>query len=77
MFAWFRCLVRRHHEPSRHPLGGFKCLTCGAVGTSLDEMGFEGEGYVAPMRRVFSRQHGEYTRVASWDTGRHRIVPDR
>ena len=77
MLAWIRCLVRRHHDPVRHVLGGFKCSACGAVGADLDEMGFEGEGYVPPLRRIFSREHGEYTRVASWDTGRRPVLTER
>jgi hypothetical protein len=76
MFAWIRCLVRRHHEPVRHVLGGFRCSDCGAVGADLDEMGFEGEGYVPPLRRIFSRENGEYTRVASWDTGRRPLLAE-
>jgi len=69
MLAWFRCFVRQHHRPSRHPLGGFKCLDCGVAGSDLDEMGFEGDGYVSPIRRLFSREFQEYTRTASWETG--------
>jgi hypothetical protein len=77
MFAWLRCFLRRYHDPSRHPLGGFKCAACGTVGIDLEEMGFEGGGYVPPLRRIFSREHGEYTRVASWDTGRRPLLTDR
>jgi hypothetical protein len=75
MLAWLRCVVRQHHRPSRHPLGGFRCVECGAVGADLEEMGFRGSGWVGPMRRTYSREHGEITRSASWDTGRHAVIP--
>jgi hypothetical protein len=74
MLAWLRCLVRGHHSAGRHVLGGFRCRECGAVGGDLDEMGFRDGGYVAPMRRVYSRKHGTVTRTDSWDTGSHRII---
>jgi len=70
MLARLRCRLRNRHQPSRHYLGGFKCAECGAVGVDLEDMGFEGGGYVPPLRRLFSREHGEVTRDASWDTGR-------
>jgi hypothetical protein len=50
MFARLRCFLRDHHNPSRHPLGGFKCSDCGAAGADLDDMGFDGAGYVASRR---------------------------
>jgi hypothetical protein len=50
MFARLRCFLRDHHNPARHPLGGFKCSDCGAAGADLDEMGFDGAGYVASRR---------------------------
>ena len=59
MLARLRCLIRTHHRPARHPLGGFRCTDCGAVGADLDEMGFEGMGYVSPSRRLFSREREE------------------
>jgi hypothetical protein len=64
MFAWFRCVVRQHHQPRRHPLGGFRCVECGAAGADLEEMGFPNSGWVAPMRRTYDRTHGEITRLA-------------
>ena len=67
MMAWFRCLVRHHHNPVRHPLGGFKCADCGEAGADLDQMGFVGGGYVPPVRRIFSRDHCEFTRTMSWE----------
>ncbi len=73
MLAWMRCRMRGHHSAVRYPLGGFRCKDCGAVGANLDEMGFEDNGYVSPMRRLFSRENGTFTRTSSWDTGRHTI----
>jgi hypothetical protein len=55
-FAFLRCLVRSRHNPRRyHPLGGFCCRDCGHFGEDLDEMGFYGDGYVTPVRRLFVR----------------------
>ena len=56
MLARIRCYLRTRHEPVRHPLGGFRCADCGAAGADLAEMGFEGEGYVSPLRILFSRE---------------------
>jgi hypothetical protein len=53
MLARLRCFLRDHHNPTRHPLGGFKCSDCGATGADLEEMGFEDAGYV-PARRTGS-----------------------
>jgi hypothetical protein len=36
-------------------------------------MGFDGQGYVAPLRRVFTREHGQLTRT-SWDSGGYPAV---
>jgi hypothetical protein len=69
MLAWLRCLVRNRHNPVRHPLGGFRCADCGRVGIDLEEMGFAGSAYVLPVRRVFSRDHREFTRTMSWEPG--------
>ncbi len=51
MFAWLRCLWRKRHDPVRHPLGGFRCRSCGTAGADLDEMGFVGAGYVKKRAR--------------------------
>jgi hypothetical protein len=51
MLARIRCFLRSQHNPVRYPLGGFKCADCGATGADLDEMGFEGAGYVFARRR--------------------------
>lgn len=59
MLARLRCLIRTHHRPVRHLLGGFRCTDCGAVGADLDEMGFPGMGYVSPTRKLFSREREE------------------
>jgi len=55
MLARFRCFVRRRHQPRRHPLGGFRCVDCGAAGADLEDMGFSGSAWVTPMRRTFDR----------------------
>jgi hypothetical protein len=48
MLAWLRCwFVKQRHNPVRHPLGGFRCADCGATGVDLEDMGFEGGGYVS------------------------------
>lgn len=70
MTAWLRCWMRKHHNPVRHPLGGFKCTDCGMAGADLDEMGFAGGGYVLPIRRLFSRDKSEFTRTMAWEPGR-------
>jgi len=54
MLARLRCALRQHHQPRRHPLGGFRCVDCGAAGADLEEMGFSGSAWVAP-RRSFDR----------------------
>jgi hypothetical protein len=67
MIARLRCFFRNQHNPVRHPLGGFRCLECGQVGADLEEMGYVDGGYVMPVRRVFSRTRGEFTRTMSWE----------
>src|SRR5207253_913572 len=67
VIAWLRCFVRNHNNPVRHPLGGFKCADCGEAGADLEQMGFVDSGYVLPVRRIFSRDKGEFTRTASWE----------
>ena len=88
MIARLRCMLRSHHNPTRHPLGGFRCAECGQVGADLEEMGFADGGYVLPVRRVFSRDQlmnrvWGYTRAL--DTGtitvhmrrlREKVEPD-
>jgi hypothetical protein len=69
MIARLRCLLRNRHSPLRHPLGGFRCAECGQVGADLEEMGFSDGGYVLPVRRVFSRDRGEFTRTMAWESG--------
>jgi hypothetical protein len=65
-----RCFIRGQHVPKRHPLGGFTCLECLAPGRDLDEMGFLGNGYVLPMRKVFSRERHEVTQTQEWEAGK-------
>jgi hypothetical protein len=50
-------------------LGGFRCARCHSVGADLDEMGFDDEGYVPSMRRMYSRDQREFTRTDRWDSG--------
>jgi hypothetical protein len=67
VIAWLRCLLRRRHNPRRHPLGGFRCEDCGVAGADLEEMGFDyGSGWVPPLRRTYDRKHGILTRTAGW-----------
>jgi len=70
MFASLRCFLRKHHNPMRHPLGGFKCADCGAVAEDLEEMGL-GHGYVSPIRRLFSGR-ARNDRVNRWEPPRYR-----
>jgi hypothetical protein len=69
-----RCVVHGHHEPRRHPLGGFRCETCGLSGRDLDDFGFVDGGWVSPVRRVFTRHgaggHAESTRTSGYESGR-------
>jgi hypothetical protein len=61
MLARFRCLIRRRHQPRRHPLGGFRCIDCGAAGADLEDMGFSDSAWVTPVRRTFDRPSAEVT----------------
>lgn len=61
MLARLRCALRQYHQPRRHPMGGFRCAECGAVGADLEEMGFAGSAWVATTRRTFDRPHSEVT----------------
>jgi hypothetical protein len=36
-------------------------MECGVAGADLDDMGFSGSAWVAPMYRTFDRAHGEIT----------------
>lgn len=71
MLAWIACYLRGHHDPQRYPLGGFKCRDCGEAGADMEAMGL-GDGYVIPVRRVFSRgEEGGLARTSEWEpTGR-------
>jgi len=70
MIEWLQCLLRGNHDPRRAgPLGGFKCSLCGMKGEDLDIFDPSvAQGYVSPMRRLFSRKNGysEFTRTTSW-----------
>jgi len=48
------CLIRGFHDlPTRHPLGGFRCSSCGYSAATLDDLGWFGS--VRPERRLFQR----------------------
>jgi hypothetical protein len=46
-----RCSMRSGHDPVHHPLGGFRCSRCGQFGATLEQLGFEDEGYVSEKER--------------------------
>lgn len=64
-----RCALRRRHNPVRHPLGGFRCQDCGLAGADLEDMGFQGGGWIAPVHLVGDGR--SVTRTADWS------VPER
>lgn len=70
MIATLRCLLRGHHDPKRYPLGGFVCRGCNFAGADLEDMGYLGAGWVAPLRKVFSREHHEVSRTRDWEPTR-------
>lgn len=70
MLARIRCFLRGYHNPTRHPLGGFRCLECAETGADLEAMGYEGDGYVSPMRTIFSRERSGLTRTMYWEPTR-------
>lgn len=75
MLGWIQCQVLGYrHEPIRHPLGGFRCARCGAVGSDLGDLGFEGSSQIAAVRRVYCRERGDLTQTSAWDTGEYRAV---
>lgn len=59
------CFVRQGHRPEKAGLlpGGFRCADCAEA---VDN----GEGHVPPVRRVFDRTHGEYTRTEAFEKAR-------
>jgi hypothetical protein len=61
MWAWLHCWLRTHHNPVRHPLGGFRCQDCGAMGVDLKDMGFTELGSLSREGKRFSRDER-----ASW-----------
>jgi hypothetical protein len=74
MIAKMRCFFSGHHVPVRHPLGGFRCATCGKPAADLHDLGYD--GYVSLMRTLFSREpFAETTRTSSWEPPRSRPVP--
>jgi len=66
MLQLLRCALKGQHDPKRQALGGFRCELCGTPGESLDEMGYEGNGYVSPLRKLYSREKKTLTRTTSW-----------
>lgn len=63
-----RCVLRNRCTPVRHPLGGYRCSTCGIAGESLgDFLGYAGSGgYVTGPRRIYD-QDGVFTRTHAWE----------
>ena len=63
-----RCLFRPAHAPLvKNRLGGWRCATCGVAGADLDELGYFGDGYVRPIRKLYSRERGgQLTQTSSW-----------
>jgi hypothetical protein len=60
-----RCSMRSRHDPVHHPLGGFRCSRCGRFGATLEQLGFEDEGYVSEKeRRRLARNNGDSNRAA-------------
>lgn len=75
MLGWIQCqLLGYRHDPVRHPLGGFRCARCGAIGADFADLGYTGSAYIATVRRVYSRDRADLTRTSSWDTGQYRKV---
>jgi hypothetical protein len=67
----FGCLLRGQHAagPLRAVLigrSGFTCARCGAALVDFDEAGY-GSGYIDPLRRLYQRRHGVFTRTSSWE----------
>lgn len=55
MIRWLICIIRyKHHDPKRHPLGGFRCSRCFIAIANI--------GYVSIFRTQYNRR--ETTR--SW-----------
>lgn len=70
LLAKIRCWFKPAHGPyQKHPMGGFVC-ECGAVANSLDDLGYDGDGYVSPLRTTFKRKNTEVTRTSHWDEER-------
>ena len=65
------CLIGSH-VPMRLMIGGFRCARCHKTGADLDDMGFYGQGYARPFRKVYSRDNGgTVTRTDSWTPSDH------
>jgi hypothetical protein len=51
------CYLKKYHNLTRQPLGGFRCTDCGAP---FEDMGggvySDREGYVEPLRKRFERR---------------------
>lgn len=59
-------MMARQHDPVRHPLGGWTCH-CGYSAVDLEDMGVLDDGYVSPVRKIFSREHHSITKTSAWD----------
>lgn len=64
--GWFR------HDPERHAYPrGWRCRRCGLPADSLDDFD-AGAGYVAPVRRTYSRDPSKgFTRSSDWPEDHH------
>jgi hypothetical protein len=77
-FRRVRCFLRGHHNPARHPLGGFRCVECAATGETLADMGFKGGDYVSPLRTTFDRgPDGGVTRSEGYESETRHEEPPR
>lgn len=67
LMSKLKCLFRGHCTPKRQALGGFRCEICGKAGGDLDDMGFYGQGYTQPLRKLFSRKNNGTIERKHWD----------
>jgi hypothetical protein len=75
MLGWISChWLGYRHDPVRHPVSGFRCTRCGAVGSDLADLGYADSSRVDLVRRVYCRDRADLTRTSAWDTGEYRAV---
>ena len=59
------CLLRRRHIVRRIPMG-HRCRECRRASGDYEDFGLTG-GYVHPLRKLFTREHGgALTRTSAW-----------